>query len=193
MIGSEKFQRCWPVVLDHEGYGCWRGAGEDFQTCWGIAEKFNSDLAFPLTKEQATRAAFERYWLKCGAEDLPLPLALVHFDHSFNRGTGKGKELLALTRDYVLYSAFRLSKHYANRLEIARHLWDINGAGWAKRVATVLEAAHQFALEAPRAVDVVVIDAKNMRQRIDGKLRWRESPLAEGEGTKLEISALEDS
>lgn len=185
---TPKFERCWPLVLAQEGYGCWQGEGEAFQTCWGITEKYNPDLRFPLTKEQAAQVAYERYWRRCGAEELPLPLALVHFDHSFNRGADAGEALLGETRDYVLYSALRLIRHYTNRREISKALWDINGAGWAKRVAMILESARRFAFEEPRAIDVVVIDGAGIRQRIDGTLKYREMPLAQGKGTKLQIS-----
>ena len=132
-IGTPHFQTAHSFVLGQEGEDCWQGAGEDFQTCFGIAERFNSDLAFPLSRDEAIQVAYDRYWVPSGAEALPLDLAIMHFDHSFNAGNGAATKIFIESKgDFCTYAAYRLL-FYADDRRAA--LFKINGRGWTRRVA----------------------------------------------------------
>ena len=131
------FDAAWAFVLMHEGSGCWQGAGEDAQTCWGIYLKANPDLKaeWPLSKFRATEVARERYWDAIGADDLEPALAMMAFDAAFNMGTSTAKRFLGRTRDIAEYAALRL-KAYAEMPG-----WAVNGKGWVRRVADCLKEA----------------------------------------------------
>lgn len=134
------FNEAWAFVLAHEGSGCWQGAGEDAQTCWGIYLKANPDLKseWPLSKYRATEVARTRYWDAVGAEVLPAALALMAFDAAFNQGVPLARRTLKKTQDVMEFAAVRL--HAYSRLAS----WPTNGRGWARRVADCLTACAEL-------------------------------------------------
>jgi lysozyme family protein len=57
-----------------------------------------------ITDAEVNRIYFEWYWLTSGADKLPWPLCLCHFDTSVNAGPGRAAEMLAKSNgDFVAY------------------------------------------------------------------------------------------
>ncbi len=168
---TEAFLQSFETVIGHEGgftddpkdVGNWtggrRGSGINKGTKYGISAK-----AFPhldivnLTLEDAKRIYWEKYWLACACDLLPVPLAHSVFDTAVNQGVGRSKRFLqhaagtyvdgkigpatrrainraALdpTRFLVDFTAERLF-HYMTLDELD----DRFGRGWARRSLEVL-------------------------------------------------------
>jgi hypothetical protein len=62
---------------------------------FGINQAANPDVDVSrLTREDAKRLAYERYWKPSGADQLPPGLAEVHADTAFNMGLGAASQML---------------------------------------------------------------------------------------------------
>jgi hypothetical protein len=61
-------------------------------TCWGFAQKFNTDIdVTKLTEESATQRALVKYWIPTGCDDFPFPVDIIMFDISFNQSMAAAK------------------------------------------------------------------------------------------------------
>lgn len=128
------FHEAIKFVLKWEGEGCYQVAGESWMTCYGISQRANPDLSFPLSKEQAIDVYHGRYWLKAGCEELPTPMNLVVFDTAVNMGILTSRKLLTQAgNDPVKYLGLRLGE-YASM----EGLFSKYGRGWTRRVADLL-------------------------------------------------------
>jgi hypothetical protein len=81
-----------------------------------------------ITDDEVNRIYFEWYWLTSGADKLPWPLCLAHFDTSVNAGPGRAAEMLAKSKgDFQLYVG-HLGIWYTT-LDDFEHF----GRAWARR------------------------------------------------------------
>jgi uncharacterized protein (TIGR02594 family) len=101
---------------------------------------------------------FERYWQACRAEQLPPPLALMHFDAAVNHGVGGAARLLQRALDVesdgdigpltraaaaarpILGSLESYAAQRRARYRSLGHFWRF-GRGWLARVDATLAAA----------------------------------------------------
>jgi lysozyme family protein len=85
-----------------------------------------------LTKEQALAIYHRDYWLRSGADNLPWPLALVHFDAYVQNPGAAIRFLQASGGNPVLYVAERVEWY------TTINNWEHHGKGWMRRCATML-------------------------------------------------------
>lgn len=151
------FEHIFQHTLLWEGEGCHQAAGEDWWTCWGIAEKYNPEIfgknalgpnGLP-TKEQAFAQARRQYWDAVGADSLPLPLRIVVFDHGFNTGPERTLGLLEPGDSFASFTAKRI-RFYSDPVRRNRNL---NLPGWMNRTAHFLSLAES----ASAGLEVVVM------------------------------------
>lgn len=141
-----RFDRALAFVLKWEGGysndaadpGNWTGGAVDVGqlkgTKNGISAAAYPDLDIPnLSSAQVADIYYRDYWLKSGADKLPGALALIHFDTSVNMGVSRAKTLL--TESPLSYMGKRL--HLYTTLQG----WALYGAGWARRVADLMNDA----------------------------------------------------
>lgn len=134
MSYPDAFERAFKFTLGYEGANCYTVPGEDFLTCWGLAKPYNPEVYEGMTLEEAKDIYFRKYWQATGCDDLPLPLAIVHFDSSVNPGQGAAARFLRESGgDVEKYLVLRL--HYYTNLTAK---WPLYGKGWTRRVADLL-------------------------------------------------------
>lgn len=120
--------------------GCKVGQGIKKGTNFGI-----SACSYPgrdiagLTRADADKIYFEDYWQKSGADKLPWPLNLIHFDTAINFGVEVAKYYLEKSGgDPLLYIAMRLRGYRKSAA------WPNAGNAWVDRTADLLaEASHR--------------------------------------------------
>lgn len=61
-------------------------------TCWGFAQKYNTDIDVRLLNEEtATIRALEKYWIPNGCDEAPWPLDVMIYDCAFNQSAAFAK------------------------------------------------------------------------------------------------------
>ena len=114
---SPAFQRCIPTILKIEVGPYWSTGGlvndpddPGGLTKWGISQRAYPKLDIKnLTQADAEFIYYRDYWRPCGAEALPWPLQLCHFDAAVNHGRGRARKFLSFTRDWEVYLRLRES------------------------------------------------------------------------------------
>jgi len=140
-VGGDNWQRVWPITLDIEGGlsldpndpGNWYN-GKLVGTKYGIsAAVWGGRYDIPnLTEEQALEIYRVHYWLKSGANRLPWPLCLVHFD-SFVQNEAAATKFLHVSQGNVwLYLAER------NDWYTKANNWEHFGRGWHRRISRLM-------------------------------------------------------
>lgn len=93
--------------------------------------------------DEARRIYYENYWLAARCDDLPMPLAMAHFDSAVNHGPGNARILLQNSEhDWRLYLVHRF-EFWAS----LQKLFPTFGRGWTRRGADLLRYCAQH--EAP--------------------------------------------
>lgn len=141
---GDDWSRVWPITLNIEGGlstdrsdpGNYRPNGEFVGTKFGISALAHPTLDIVnLTKEQALEIYRRDYWQGSGADKLPWPLNLLHFD-AYVQNEVAAREFLAASRGNPnLYMAERID--WYTRISN----WENNGKGWMRRCATILRQA----------------------------------------------------
>jgi hypothetical protein len=140
---ADNWLRAYPFVLAFEGGLSLdpddRGnyyAGELIGTKYGISAAVwggQYDIR-NLTKEQALDIYRQHYWQASGADKLPWPMCLIHFDTATNAGVGQANRLLAMAGDDpYLYLLRRLQWYHS--LE----QWPTYGRAWSNRVYSLAD------------------------------------------------------
>lgn len=98
-------------------------------TKYGIAQRSHPGLdVASLTEQQAMAIYRTEYWQGSGADALPWPLNLTHFDFAVNAGVGQAHATLAVSGcDFATYQSLRRS--FYRGLNSSRY-----GGGWLSRV-----------------------------------------------------------
>lgn len=153
------FERAFAFISKWEGG--WVDDDQDpgGETKYGISKRSYPDIDIAsLTREQAKKIYRRDYWLAARCDQLPEPLALVHFDCAVNQGIGRaamflqgavgaaqdgviGPATLAAVRDADMASAVteycaRRGRHYGNLSTFSRF-----GLGWMRRLFDVHKEA----------------------------------------------------
>lgn len=138
---GDNWGRAWPIVLNIEGglstdrsdKGNYRPDGTFVGTRWGISALSHPDVdIINLSKEDALKIYHRDYWLGSGADKLPWPLALLHFD-AYVQNQVSAKTFLAKSNGNPLV-------YLAERIEwyTTAGTWDNHGRGWMRRCARML-------------------------------------------------------
>lgn len=98
----------------------------------GQPEPTKDDLR-ALTDAEANQIYLEWYWRASGADQLPWPLCLAHFDTAVNAGTGRAKEMLERSNGVFLAYMGHLIDWYT-RIPNFEHF----GRAWIRRRADIL-------------------------------------------------------
>lgn len=101
------FERCLPIVLGAEGGYSDHPADRGGKTNMGITEGTLSNAyskgivshkdVKKLTRDEAMKIYQALYWTPCGADKMPWPLCLLHFDAAVNHGIGGAGKLIQRT------------------------------------------------------------------------------------------------
>lgn len=143
---GDDWSRVWPITLNIEGglstdrndRGNYRPNGEFVGTKYGISANAHPDVDIVnLTKEQALEIYRRDYWLGSGADKLPWPLNLLHFDAYVQNEAAAKKFLSASGGDPDLYMAERIDWY----THISDPDWTNFSRGWMRRCATMLREA----------------------------------------------------
>lgn len=99
----DKFLKCLPIILKHEGGYVDHPKDPGGATNMGITHKTLSEWRkMPVTKEDVRRLTQDEagriykalYWDKCRCDEMPLGVALVVFDGAVNSGVGQSSRWL---------------------------------------------------------------------------------------------------
>lgn len=143
---GDDWSRVWPITLNIEGglstdrndRGNYRPDGTFVGTKYGISANAHPDVDIVnLTKDQALAIYKRDYWDASGANSLPWPLCLLHFDAYVQNEVAAQKFLAASGGDPDLYMAERI-EWYSH---IADPDWTNFSRGWMRRCATMLREA----------------------------------------------------
>lgn len=144
---GDNWSRVWPVTLNIEGGlstdrsdpGNYRPNGEFVGTKFGISALAHPTLDIVnLTKEQALDIYRRDYWQGSGADKLPWPLNLLHFDAYVQNEVAAKQFLAASGGDPDRYMAERIDWYTRAPSD---DQWQHNGKGWMRRCATMLREA----------------------------------------------------
>ncbi|MGE3487928.1 MAG: glycosyl hydrolase 108 family protein [Nitrospira sp.] len=105
------------------------------ETNMGISKRSypNLDIA-GLTRDQAVAIYQRDYWQASGADTLPWPTSLMHFDTAVNAGVARANQMLKDSEGILAtYAGLRL-EFYVGLANFSRY-----GAAWTRRVADVLK------------------------------------------------------
>lgn len=164
------FERCLPLVLEHEGgfvnhpddpggitnLGCTKTTWEKW-----IGRRCTVEEMQALTPEDVAPLYREKYWNKVRADDLPPGIDYCVFDTSINSGPGRAakflQEVVGATPDGVIgprtlaavraaYPRQVIDAYCAARLAWLQELptWRTFGRGWGRRVSDVRRGALQM-------------------------------------------------
>lgn len=105
------------------------------ETKYGISKRSYPQLDIANLTEADAKAIYARdYWQASGADGLPWPLSLIHFDSAVNTGVGQAQKWLQQSGgEASRYLALRLM--FYTKLDHWRHF----GAAWSRRVADLLQ------------------------------------------------------
>lgn len=152
------FDRAFEIVIGHEGGYVNHPNDPGGETKFGISKRAYPSLVISaITLEDAKAIYYRDYWQRVKCEELPDLLRYPMFDAAVNSGVGQAVRWLqtaaGTTVDGVIgpktiaaaqTDPNRLfSKLMAVRLDFMTRLptWRDFGAGWARRIASVLSEA----------------------------------------------------
>jgi lysozyme family protein len=141
-----------------EGGPTMRGIAWNFNAGWLIANGYTLATLKSLTKYDAMRCYYERYWLESGAHGLTDPdLAYLHLDSAVQHGAGKARSWLNSLPKNPKHFDFSdgknkalaiilWQKYLAKRMRYYAVLrtWPHHGRGWMNRCADVLDNAAEL-------------------------------------------------
>lgn len=117
-----------------------KGVTQKVYDAWRARQGLSQQSVARITASEAGAIYFSDYWLKSGADKLPMPLALVHFDTAVNMGVGAADTLLAgANGDVTTYLALRKQRYEA--IAAARPASQKFLAGWLARVESLARTA----------------------------------------------------
>lgn len=156
------FDQAFAELLQHEGDYSDHRADPGGKTRFGVTEAVAREVGYrgdmrELPIDLAKRIYRERYWNAVRAEELPAAVRYAVFDAAVNSGPRQairwlqravgatddgiiGPQTLALVRDANPEKLLRV--YLAQRLTFMSNLsnWPAFGRGWARRIASLLEA-----------------------------------------------------
>jgi len=136
---SPDFNRVIDFVLGQEGGYVNDPNDPGGETKWGISKRWNPDLDIAnLTRDDAIKVYWERYWLPSGAEEIPEPVDLVFFDwYVQNPGAALNYKKRA-DANAVRWTADRTEWY------TSLNTWPYHGIGWTRRMADVGREVAKF-------------------------------------------------
>lgn len=138
--GGDAWKQSYAFMRRWEGKKC---VSDPYRTLKGVTQgTYNAwrksqglpqaDVCASLTDAEAEQIYYQRYWLASGANKLPMPVAMTHFDFAVNAGTGAAKIALAQCgTNATCYNNYRKS-FYLSAKGCALYC-----AGWLNRLADI--------------------------------------------------------
>ncbi|MCX8022139.1 MAG: hypothetical protein N2745_05135 [Syntrophorhabdaceae bacterium] len=139
-----KFELSLKTVLLHEGNEAVREANGKEISKFGITESTAKAYGFrgnleELTKEGAIEI-YRKIWFKSGAQSLPYPLSVIHFDTYVNSPAMAKKLLLKSNGDVNLYLNLRIGR-YKKLAQLRPERYGRYLKGWINRVKNLQSIA----------------------------------------------------
>lgn len=131
---ASNWERSIRFVLRWEGGLVDHPADPGGLTNFGISQSSYPNLDIRnLTQEQAKEIYYRDYWMKSGADTLPWPICLAHFDLAVNGGLGRAVEAMRETGgNFSRYMAWRLD--WYTRIDN----FAVFGKAWVRRCADLI-------------------------------------------------------
>lgn len=156
------FDQAFTELLGHEGAYSNNPADPGGETMWGITKAVARENGYTgemraMPTEVAKAIYQKKYWTACRCDELPPLLRYPIFDAAVNSGPGQSikwlQRALKVADDGVIGSKTVAAANAGNAEALYRKLlaqrlkfmtdlktWDAFGKGWARRIATLMEA-----------------------------------------------------
>ena len=103
------------------------------ETKYGISKRAYPNVDIKnLTKNDAIAIYYRDYWLRCGANNFPFPLAACVMDTAVNMGVGRAKQFLRQTADWKEF--IRLRREWYSKLVVKNPTLSRFLRGWNNRL-----------------------------------------------------------
>ena len=137
-MSKNLFEKSVEFVLKSEGGYVNNPADPGGETNFGISKRAYPNVDIKnLTRESAIKIYETDYWFKSGADKLPWPLCLVHFDSAVQHGNKRANDLLMSAKnDWRDYLILRIK--FYNDIKNKTFL-----SGWINRCISLLETCNQ--------------------------------------------------
>lgn len=142
-----KFKEGLAAVLKHEGSGfVWKDGGRE-SSKYGILQSTAHEYGYKGDIRNITRpeaeAIYRKLWNKSGAESLPQPLSLIHFDTYVNSPVAAKKLLAKSGGDSEIYLKMR-SQRYHRLAELRPERFGKYLKGWMNRIASLRNITEEY-------------------------------------------------
>jgi lysozyme family protein len=142
-----KFREGLAAVLKHEGSGLVRRDGGRESSKYGILQTTAREFGYKgdirnITKEEA-EGIYRKIWDKSGAESLPYPLSLVHFDTYVNSPAAAKKLLAKSGGNTETYLKMR-AQRYHRLAELRPERFGKYLKGWMNRIASLKNITTEY-------------------------------------------------
>jgi lysozyme family protein len=153
MSDSLAFDAAFDLLIGHEGGYVNDPNDPGGETKYGISRRAYPELDIAnLTEARARAIYYKDYWLKAGADILPVPLGILVFDAAVNNGVGRAvrwlQEAVGVVPDGVIGAQTRaaleaapldqtIQRFHGQRIHFMSGLdsWGLYGVGWSRRLA----------------------------------------------------------
>jgi hypothetical protein len=145
--GGPQFRKILDVVLANEGSAYVRKDGGRESSKYGVLQATANRYGYAgdvknLSKAEA-EAIYQKIWGESGAEKLPYPLSLVHFDTYVNSPAAAGKLLKASGGDIDTYLKGR-GQRYSRLAQLKPKRYGKYLAGWMSRIRNLKQAIAEY-------------------------------------------------
>lgn len=147
MPENTDFNKAIDFVLSSEGGYVNDPRDPGGETNFGISKRAFPNLDIKnLTRDQAKKIYFDKYWIKSGCDKLSWPLNLVVMDTAVNCGVERAKEMLQevssenqTVKDMAKDMVFRRLNHYL-KIYKANKALKVYIIGWLTRSLSLYDA-----------------------------------------------------
>ena len=138
--GGDAWKQSYAFMRRWEGKRCvhdpvrtLKGVTQGTYNAWRKSQGLPAaDVCTSLTDAEAEQIYYQRYWVASGADKLPMPVALTHFDFAVNAGVGAANRALSQCgTNATCYNNYRKS-FYLSAKGCALYC-----AGWLNRLADI--------------------------------------------------------
>lgn len=138
--GGDAWKQAYAFMRRWEGKRCvhdpvrtLKGITQGTYNAWRRSKGLSAaDVCTSLTDAEAEQIYYERYWLASGADKLPMPVAMTHFDFAVNAGVGAANVALRQCgTNATCYNNYR-KNFYLSAKGCALYC-----AGWLNRLADI--------------------------------------------------------
>ncbi len=163
---SKQFMKCHAVTSKWEGGWSNHSADPGGKTMYGVTEavyhewlgaqgKKRKSVRY-ISRNEALKIYYEKYWIKCGAPKLAPGVDLAVYDASVNSGVSRGRRWLK--KSIGGPDAETVRRICDRRLGFMQSLriWKVFGKGWGRRVADIKAKGMAWANAAEHSPQVAI-------------------------------------